>query len=171
MNRRNLLIGSLAAAGAAQGQARPAGLKCKADGTFTILMISDLHYRLQRDEYGIALAGKLIEKERPDVVIVAGDCLTGKDCRTPAEVATAVSHVAEAMEKARVPWAVTFGNHDQEHAVHTRLDKEQVMRLYERYPGNPERRVGSGRARGWGTTSTSWCGTRPAAARRFSRSG
>jgi len=124
-----MIMGSLAAGAAAR-------LKCGADGTFTLLMISDLHYRPERDERGIALNAQLIAREKPGLVIVAGDCLSGTGFRRAAEVESAVAQVAEAMEKARVPWAITFGNHDLEHFKQTGATKEQVMRLYESYPCN-----------------------------------
>lgn len=118
------------------GLAAAPELKCKADGTFKILMISDLHYTAEPDRHGIALTEKLIAIEKPDLVVAAGDCLTGDRSFTAADVEKAIANVASAMEKMKVPWAITFGNHDQEHFPKTRLGKEQVLKLYESYPHN-----------------------------------
>jgi hypothetical protein len=117
-------------------QAAARELKCKADGTFKILMISDQHYTVEPDVHGIELTEKLIAIEKPDVVVAAGDCLTGDRNFTAADVEKAIANVAAAMEKMQVPWAITFGNHDQEHFPKTHLGKDQVLKLYESYPQN-----------------------------------
>ncbi len=136
MNRRSFLAGALGAAAAARAAAGERTLRCHADGRFKILMISDLHYRPAPDPHGIALTERLIELEKPDLVIVAGDCLSGRDCTSAEGLRTAVGHVAAAMENKGVPWAITFGNHDQEHFPNTRLDKDAVLALYAGYPHN-----------------------------------
>jgi UDP-2,3-diacylglucosamine pyrophosphatase LpxH len=135
MNRRYFL-GSLAAATAIRGSGAQMRLKFRSDGTFTVLMISDLHYSAKADPYGIALTENLIAKESPDVVIVAGDCLSGDRCHTREELEAGIANVAAAMERKTVPWAITFGNHDQGHFASTNIGKERVMALYERYPHN-----------------------------------
>jgi hypothetical protein len=142
MNRRSFLTSTLATAGvvhsAAQtGPGEPARrLKCKADGTFKVLMISDQHYVPTPDRYGIELTEKLIAAEKPDVVFAVGDCMSGDTCFSPEDVQKTAANVGEAMEKAHVPWAIAFGNHDQEHFARTHLDKAQVLAYYERYPYN-----------------------------------
>ena len=138
MNRRAFFAATLAAPAlrkAARG-AEQQKLRCATDGTFKILMISDLHYRPAPDVYGIALTEKLIDIEKPDLVIVAGDCMSGADCQTEQEVRATIGHIASAMEKKRVFWAITFGNHDQEHFPKTGLDKDTVLGIYSSYPHN-----------------------------------
>ncbi len=119
-------------------------LRFKTDGTFKILMVSDLHFTPQPDAASVALAEKLIDLEKPDLMVVAGDAISGKSCTTPDELKRAISNVAAAPEKKKVAWAVAFGNHDQEHFPKTGLTKEEMMKLYEAYPCN----VNSGWARG-----------------------
>lgn len=133
MNRRSFLasaVGTLAAAAAGQK------LRSSATGEFKILAITDLHYTPVPDEHGIALTEKLIEMEQPNLVIVTGDCLSGRDCESPQAVRAAVANVAAAMEKKRVPWAIVFGNHDQEHFPKTGLDKHAVLEIYASHPHN-----------------------------------
>ncbi len=120
----------------ASAQAAAPELKCQTDGTFKILMISDQHYTAEPDTYGIELTEKLIAIEKPGLVVAVGDCHTGKSSSTVADVEKAIANVAAAMEKMQVPWAITFGNHDQEHFPKTHFGKEQVMKLYESYPHN-----------------------------------
>lgn len=139
MNRRSFVASSLAIpAAAALPESAPgrAALRCAADGTFRILSISDLHYTPRIDTYGIALAEKLIDTEHPGLVVVNGDCLSGKDSQTEAELRTSIGYVAAAMEKKQVPWAVTFGNHDQEHFPATKVGKDAVLAIYASYPHN-----------------------------------
>jgi 3',5'-cyclic AMP phosphodiesterase CpdA len=143
MNRRSFVASSLAvpvttALSSAQEAAphRPA-LRCSSDGEFRILAISDLHYRLEIDKYGIALTEKLIDIEKPNLVVVNGDCLSGKDSGSnEKQLRTSIGHVAAAMEKKGVPWAVTFGNHDQEHFPATGIGKDEVLSIYASYPHN-----------------------------------
>lgn len=141
MNRRTFVAAGLAApvmASAAAVESAPGrpALRCSADGTFRVLAISDLHYRPAIDTHGIALTEKLIDTEKPGLVVVNGDCLSGKESKSEAELRTAIGHVAAAMEAKGVPWAVTFGNHDQEHFPATKLDKEAVLAIYASYPHN-----------------------------------
>lgn len=113
-----------------------AALRCSSDGRFRILAISDLHYRPRIDTHGIALTEKLIDTEKPNLVVVNGDCMSGKESRTEAELRTTIGHIAAAMEKKGVPWAITFGNHDQEHFPATQIGKDAVLEMYASYPHN-----------------------------------
>jgi 3',5'-cyclic AMP phosphodiesterase CpdA len=119
-------------------------LHFRSDGNFKILAISDLHYTPQPDRYGIELTEKLIAIEKPDLVIATGDNISGDNCSTPEDVSKAVANVAAAMEKMGVPWAITLGNHDQEHVARTHISREQIFDFYEKYPHN----VNGGWARG-----------------------
>lgn len=150
MKRRNLLtaLGALplVAAGAQarparQAAAKPAAaetrkLRCRADGTFKILAISDLHYRPEPDPDGLALTEKLIGLEKPDLVIVEGDNISGDRCATLQDIEASVANVARVMEATKTPWAVVLGNHDQDHFAKTAVPRDQAFRLYERYAHN-----------------------------------
>lgn len=140
MNRRSFVATSLAVPMAAAAAPEPApgraALRCSADGRFRVLAISDLHYRPRPDAHGITLTEKLIETEKPNLVVVNGDCLSGKESRSEAELRTSIGNVAAAMEKKGVPWAVTFGNHDQEHYPATKIGKDAVLGMYASYAHN-----------------------------------
>ncbi len=141
MNRRSFVAATLAAPAAAFGAdlepapGRPP-LRCSANGQFRVLSISDLHYHPAADPQGIALTKKLIEIEKPGLVVVNGDCISGRESKSVAELRSALGNVATAMEELRVPWAITFGNHDQEHFEATKLDKHAVLEIYSSYPHN-----------------------------------
>jgi hypothetical protein len=146
MNRRSFVASTFGAAALVRSPAAASerNLRCDAAGSFKILMISDLHYRPVADVHGIALTERLIDIEKPNLVIVTGDCMSGKECETPGQVRTTIGHIAAAMETKRVAWAITFGNHDQEHFPRTNMDKDEVLAVYASYPHN----VNGGYARG-----------------------
>jgi 3',5'-cyclic AMP phosphodiesterase CpdA len=122
--------------GNSQLSASARDLKFRADGTFKILAISDLHYIPEPDKYGMELTGKLISIENPDFVIVNGDNISGDSCSTPDDVIKTIANVAFVLEKMNIPWAVTLGNHDQEHVAKTHITREQVFEYYESYSHN-----------------------------------
>ena len=111
-------------------------LQFRRDGTFKILVISDLHYIPEPDLAAISLTEDLIDLEKPDLVIVDGDNISGDRCNDLNDIKAAVANVAAAMERKKTPWAVVLGNHDQDHFERTQVTKEQVFDLYESYPHN-----------------------------------
>jgi UDP-2,3-diacylglucosamine pyrophosphatase LpxH len=138
-------------------------LRAGPGGTFRILLISDLHFTPRADTHGQQLISRLIETEKPNLVVVNGDCISGKSSTTRAELEQSISHVAAPMEKAAVPWAMVNGNHDPEHFPKTGIDQPTTMGIYEHYPHN--RNAGWARGiRGTGNHSLliyNAAGTRP----------
>lgn len=114
-------------------------LKFKADSTFKILLLADPHYIAIIDTMSLSIIEMFLDAEKPDMVIVNGDCLSGNEPRgnhTVDEVKAAIYNVGRAMEQRKVPWAITFGNHDNEHSETTHLSKEDVLDIYASYPYN-----------------------------------
>jgi hypothetical protein len=111
-------------------------LKCKPDGTFKVVMFADTQDDEEMDPRTTALMEKVLDEEKPDMVVIGGDCISGGGCETVDQVKQAISHIAYPMEKRKIPWAIVFGNHDQEHFPKTKLAKDQVMNIYESYPWN-----------------------------------
>ncbi len=126
-----LLLASMQGANAA----KPA-LKCSAAGLFKVVMFSDTQDDENMDPRTTALMEKILDIEKPNMVVIAGDCISGGDCDTAEQVRQAISHVAYPMEKRKIPWAIVFGNHDQEHAAKTKLGKADVIKIYASYPSN-----------------------------------
>ncbi|HEY3266539.1 MAG TPA: metallophosphoesterase family protein [Armatimonadota bacterium] len=125
------MTASLSAANAA----KPA-LKFHSDGAFKVMMYSDVQDGPKMDPRATALMERLLDAEKPDVVIIGGDCIAGDTCKTVAEVKEAISHVAYPVEQRSIPWAIVFGNHDQEHFPNTKLGKDEVLKIYMSYPHN-----------------------------------
>ena len=80
------------------------------DTLFSVLQITDVH--IVNDEKKDAKAFKtidaMIEETRPDMIVVTGDITSEHDNLT------AIKKFCEYIEKKKIPWAFTFGNHDAE---------------------------------------------------------
>jgi 3',5'-cyclic AMP phosphodiesterase CpdA len=134
--RRSLLLVLLVLALIHPAWAAKPELRCRPDGTFTVVMFSDLHHGKMIDPRTATAMGKVLEQEKPDFVVVGGDCLAGGLCDTVQDVKNAIRAVGEPMEQRTIPWAIVFGNHDQEHFPKTKLGKEEVIGIYASYPCN-----------------------------------
>lgn len=110
-------------------------LKFHADGTFKIVQFADIHGGPQKDTKAITLMNNVLNCEKPDLVILTGDNTDGK-CRTVKDIKKAINIIAEPMESKNIPWAIAFGNHDDEHGV---LTKKEMMKIYTTYSNNLSR--------------------------------
>jgi hypothetical protein len=105
-------------------------LRFRPDHTFTIVQFTDTHFRNgeETDAKTLALMTAVLDAEQPDLVIVTGDLLDGKKTQDPA----AAIHTALAPVAARgLPWAVVFGNHDDEGV----LDRRALLAELQSIPG------------------------------------
>lgn len=145
MQRRQFLSAMPLAAAAAfaatrSAEAAPLGLdtRLRFDGSdrFRILVFSDLHYGPEHDPESHALIGDMIRTEKPDFILVNGDCIMGGDSKNMDQLRDAVAQVAAPLESAGKPWAVNMGNHDREHFPNTALADEAFFAMYEAFPHN-----------------------------------
>jgi len=100
-------------------------IKFDLNGNFKIVQFTDLHEGPNRDKT-IDLMNKILEYEKPNMVVLTGDNIDGK-CKTIEDVKNAIKHIADPMENRKIPWAIVFGNHDDEHNMMT---KEEMMKFY-----------------------------------------
>src|SRR5471030_94336 len=100
-------------------------IKFDFNGNFKIVQFTDLHEGPNRDKT-IDLMNKILEYEKPNMVVLTGDNIDGK-CKTIEDVKNAIKHIADPMENRKIPWAIVFGNHDDEHNMMT---KEEMMKFY-----------------------------------------
>lgn len=107
-------------------------LKFNSNGTFKIVQFADAHEGPIMDTKTIDLMNKILDYEKPNLVVLTGDNIDDK-CRSAADVKKAINNLANPMEKRRIPWAVVFGNHDTEN---DKVGKEAMLRLYMSYPHN-----------------------------------
>ncbi len=80
------------------------------DGKFKILQLTDTHYISGNPLSAMALdnINKVLDAEKPDLVIHTGDIIFGK----PAEAS--IRELLEPVSRRKIPFALTFGNHDDE---------------------------------------------------------
>lgn len=126
-------------------------LSFRQDGSFTIVQFTDLHWMDGRaeDQLTRELMERVLEAERPDLVILTGDLIyTGPmpegdiECGNPQQ---AFRDAVAAVEASGVPWAFVFGNHDTEKGV----SYEELMQIALEHPhclteAGPEEIAGSG---------------------------
>jgi len=95
-------------------------LRLRPDGTFVIVQLTDIHWHNgePEDERSRDLIERVLDVERPDLVVLTGDVVGGYASHDPAE---ALRQVAAPIIARGVPWAMVFGNHDDEGEL-SRLD-------------------------------------------------
>lgn len=103
-------------------------LRFNPEGKFKIVQFTDIHlqYDSYRSDSALVMMRTVIERERPDLVMLTGD-VVGSDNR-----AKAWAKVAQVMIDAETPWAAMLGNHDAEYE----LDKDQTMDVITALPFN-----------------------------------
>ncbi|MCL2509172.1 MAG: metallophosphoesterase [Oscillospiraceae bacterium] len=112
-----------------------ATLKFSGDGKFTILQISDI----QHGPLGLPITKDLIRESvkaaDADLIVLTGDNISGGSCSTGIKfidrilVKMAIDFYMSVFEKAGVPVAVVFGNHDAENLI----SREEQFEIYGTY--------------------------------------
>jgi len=100
------------------------------DGKFTILNFADI-----QDGYPLMTITKkllqdTIKKVQPDLIVLTGDNISGGSTTTKVITRAAINEFMSIFEKAGIPTAAVFGNHDDESAL---ADKDFQMSVYESY--------------------------------------
>ncbi len=126
IHRRNFLklasasTGALLVSGCGTGQATAAPgpasaaptLRFNKDRKFKILQFTDTHW-LDGTEDDIKTANlihEIVNFEKPDLIVLTGDVISGED----ADSDHAQRGILTAIASHKVPWAMVFGNHDDE---------------------------------------------------------
>ena len=104
-----------------------APLRFRADGTFKIVQLTDMHVKSERQESLAALerVDEILTLEKPDLVVLTGDIAFSR----PAE--KALRMVMERISAHKVPFCVVWGNHDAEND----LSKGAMYDIVRSYPG------------------------------------
>ena len=103
-------------------------LRFNADKKFKIVQFTDVHYIYGNPKSDISLERikEVVDAEKPDLVIFTGDVIYGK----PAE--KGLRTVLILVSERKVPFAVTFGNHDNEQG----LTRTQLFEIIKTIPYN-----------------------------------
>lgn len=85
-------------------------LQFNKNGEFKIVQFTDIHFKYGNPASDIALKriGEVLDAERPDLVVFTGDVVYA----APAD--TAMRKVLSYATDRKIPFVVTFGNHDNE---------------------------------------------------------
>jgi Predicted phosphohydrolases len=102
-------------------------LKFSADKRFKIVQFTDTHIKPSDKESLVAInmINKVLVDENPDLVVFTGDVVTDNPVAKGWEMAT------EPLIKRQIPFAVVFGNHDDE----SELTREQIASIVVKIPG------------------------------------
>ena len=113
-----LLVAVLIVVRAKENNPNPV-LKFNEHGKLKIVQFTDIHFQYNsfRSDSALMMIKTALEEEKPDLVVLTGDVVCSKDTRL------AWLALAKPFIDAKVPWAVTLGNHDIEYE----LSGEQIM--------------------------------------------
>ncbi|KAF9525232.1 Metallo-dependent phosphatase-like protein [Crepidotus variabilis] len=93
----------------------------KSNNTFKLTVFSDLHFGENpwedwgpaHDKSSVALMARILADEKPDFAVINGDLVTGENTFRE-NVTLLLDQIAGPFNAAKQPFAVTFGNHDNE---------------------------------------------------------
>ena len=107
---------------AATAIAQPNALKFNANHKFKIVQFTDIHWKYGNpasDEAGERMA-EVLDAEKPDLVVFTGDVIFAKPAREGLDKAL------EATISRGIPFAVTWGNHDDEQDLSRKEPSEHI---------------------------------------------
>ena len=124
-----LTVAAAAGSNAAPGAKAPKPtLAFRPDGRFKVVQFNDTQDDEQTDRRTIELMDKTLDAETPDFVVINGDVING-GCDSELEVKQALNHVVQPMERRQIPWAVTFGNHDEDSVARTGMTEAKMLQF------------------------------------------
>lgn len=98
------------------------------DGTFKIMQVNDTQDTNNINKKTVKFLKAALKSEQPDLVIIAGDMLSDMFIMPNEEKITeALSVLAGIFNDAKVPFAVTYGNHDHEYADILSIEKMNAV--------------------------------------------
>ncbi|WP_245975563.1 metallophosphoesterase [Amycolatopsis palatopharyngis] len=112
-----------------------APLRFNRDGKFKIVQFNDTQDDHRIDRRTIELMNRVLDSERPDLVVLVGDNINGGP-NTELEAKQALNNVIQPMERRGIPWAATFGNHDEDSTPRTGFDETDMLRFFRAYQHN-----------------------------------
>lgn len=108
-------------------------LRFRPDGTFKVLMLSDIQESADFNPRSRASIEALLDAAQPDMVVLGGDNCFGPDIHSLSDFKTFLDELAALFETRRLPWAHIFGNHDHDLTHELGLDIYEQQALYEQY--------------------------------------
>lgn len=127
--------GQVNAAAAGSPSANAPKLRFHDDGTFKVVQFNDTQDDELTDRRTVELIEKTLDAEQPDFALINGDVITG-GCETRLAVKQAINNVVWPMESRGIPWAVTYGNHDEDSLPQSGVDEAMMLDFYRSYDFN-----------------------------------
>jgi predicted MPP superfamily phosphohydrolase len=126
----NVLLAITFFAVTAQAYVSKRVLTFNSDGKFKIIMINDTQDTDKTMKATLKLIANAIDKVKPDLVVLDGDNISGSWLGiNEQKVKKAIDNIVKPINDRNIPFAVVFGNHDQE----TGVSKEKQMQIYQSY--------------------------------------
>ena len=124
-----LLVSLVPAARAAQADGQ---LQFDENGEFRILIVADTQDIDKPQKETLALLEAELDAAQPDLVVFLGDQIHGPSTgRSVERTQKALDAILQPVAARELPFAVVFGNHDDEGGV----DKQTQLEYYRSYPG------------------------------------
>ena len=101
-------------------------LKFNDDGKFKIMLFADLHNNSNAEEWQNIFMCEALDKCQPDLVIYLGDNTVGLGYENQYK---AIEKITSPVRERNIPYAIVFGNHDQEFGV----SKEDLLKIYQSF--------------------------------------
>ena len=105
-------------------------LKFRDDGTFRVLMMSDLQESAQYDIRSLRSVEVLLDEADPDLVILGGDNCDGHEIKNKNDLKEFLDIFTAPLEERGIFWAHVYGNHDHD----AKVDIACQQKIYESYP-------------------------------------
>lgn len=116
-------------------------LRFRRNGRFRIVQFNDTQDGSRTDRRTLQLMERVLDREKPDFAVINGDVVNGSP-ENALQLKQAYNNVVQPMESRGIPWAVTFGNHDEDSVDKTGMDEEKVLSFLRRYEYNLNARDG-----------------------------
>lgn len=111
-------------------------LRFNGDGKFKIVQFNDTQDDHLTDRRTIEFMGKVLDQEKPDFALINGDVISSGP-KTTEQAFQAVNNVVLPMESRKIPWAITFGNHDEDSMEDgTQADEIALLNFVRKYKYN-----------------------------------
>jgi len=116
-------------------------LEFNQEGSFKIVQFTDTHFNFDspKSDVVIEMINKVLNIEKPDLVIFTGDIVTH------APISKGWQKITAPLVERGIPWCVTLGNHDEEH----NKSRKEILNLLKDIPYNYTK-PGPSKVYGWG---------------------
>ncbi|OAA61362.1 Metallophosphoesterase [Cordyceps fumosorosea ARSEF 2679] len=148
LSKTLLLVATVASAvtEAAPTTSNKPPLRFTADGTFHISVFNDMHFGENSAGQGplwdgktSQLMGNIMDAERPQLVVLNGDLISGDQYQRP-DILDHVDRIVKPIAARRLPWASTYGNHDSNY----NLSRDKMFQREKTYNGSYTERMVDG---------------------------